>query len=116
LGGTIAWDEVTFTATANVDYKGISYDWLKQLNPSLTKYGPISDFVPNMGIHMGVAGPHLTVLTDNAGMVAGFELVVPAVAGWAPWFDQPEGQPMELPGQGQVYTQHLYLTPPATIK
>ncbi len=116
LGGTLTWDQATLTAAATVDFKGIRYDWLKQLNPSLTKYGPISEFVPNMGIHVGVPGPHLTVMVDNAGMVAGFELVVPAVAGWAPWFDQPEGQPMELPGLGPVYTQHLYLVDPGAIK
>lgn len=122
LGGTITWEgpaatgNATATATATVDFQGVTYAWLKQLNPSLTTYQPVSEFVPNMGIHHGVAGPHVTVLTDTDGLVVGFELIVPAVAGWQPWFDQPKNQPMELPGLGQVYTQHLYLVDPSTIK
>lgn len=116
LGGTINWDGATKTATAEVSFKGISYAWLKELNPALTKYQPISEFVPGMGVHNGVPGPHVTLLTDSAEMLVGFELVVQAAAGWAPWFDQPEGQSMELPGLGQVYTQHLYIVDPASIK
>lgn len=116
LGGTITWEGPAMTATATVDFKGVTYGWMKELNPALTKYEPLSEFVPNMGIHHGVPGPHVTVLTDTAGMVVGFELVVPAVAGWQPWFDQPKNQPMELPGLGQVYTQHIYLVDPSTIK
>lgn len=116
LGGSITWDGPVMTATATVDFRGISYEWLKQLNPALAKYQPLSEFVPNMGIHQGAPGAHVTVLTDNAGMLVGFELVVPAVAGWQPWYDQPQNQPSELPGLGQVYTQHLYLVDPSTIK
>lgn len=116
LGGTITWDGPAFTGKATVDFRGITHEWMKELNPSLTKYQPLSEFVPNMGIHHGVTGPHVTMMTDTAGMVTGFELIVPAVAGWQPWFDQPKEQPMELPGLGQVYTQHLYLVDPASIK
>lgn len=116
LGGSVTWDNATFTATATAESKGISYDWLKQMNPALAKYAPMSEFVPNMGVHHGVPGPHVTVMTDSNGMVTGFELVVPAMAGWLPWFDQPEGQPMELPGLGKVYSQHIYLVNPSSIK
>lgn len=116
LGGEIAWDDAAHTASATVEAKAISYEWLKQLNPALSLYQPISEFVPNMGVHNGVQGPHITVLTDSEGNVPGFELVSPAAAGWFPWFDQPENQPMELPGLGEVYTQHIYLVDPAGIK
>lgn len=116
LGGTIQWDEHARTATAQVTPKPLSLDWLKALNPRISGYQPISPFVPNMGVHHGVQGPHLTVTTDNQGMVTGFELVVPAAAGWQAWFDQPKDQPTELPGLGKVYTQHIYLVDPATIK
>lgn len=116
LGGTIDWNGADNTATVSVDYKGISYAWLQERNPALTTYQPLSEFVPNMGFHNGVPGPHVTVLTDSAAKVVGFELVTPAVAGWAPWFDQPENQSFELPGLGQVYTQHIYLVDPNTIK
>jgi hypothetical protein len=115
LGGQISWDGDTYTATATVEPKGITFEWLKQMNPALTKYQPLSEFVPNMGVHHGVPGPHVTVMTDSAGMVTGFELVVPSAAGWQPWFDQPKDQPMELPGLGKVYTQHIYLVDPASI-
>lgn len=116
LDGSISWDQESFTATAEAKSGTISFEWLNALNPALTKYQPISEFVPNMGYHNGVAGPHITLLTDSAAQVVGFELVVPAAAGWAPWFDQPENTPMELPGLGEVYTQHLYLVDPASIK
>lgn len=115
MGGTIAWDDATWTATAGASAKAITYAWLKQLNPALTKYQAISDFVPNMGVHNGVPGAHVTVLTDRTDRVVGFELVSPAAAGWFPWFDQPKDMPMELPGMGLVYTQHIFLVDPASI-
>ncbi|MFZ5815700.1 MAG: hypothetical protein ACOY93_10420 [Bacillota bacterium] len=116
LGGTVSWDGATFTATAEIKSNGISYEWLKQMNPGLTRYQALSEFVPNMGFHHGAPGPHVTVLVDSAGTVVGFELVVPSAVGWAPWFDQPENQPMDLPGLGLVYSQHIYLVDPASIK
>ncbi|MFZ5816995.1 MAG: hypothetical protein ACOY93_17165 [Bacillota bacterium] len=116
LGGSISWDQSTLTATATVQPNGISLEWLKQLNPALSHYQALSEFIPNMGIHYGAPGPHVTTMTDSNGKVVGFELVSPAAAGWAPWFDQPENQPMELPGLGQVYTQHIYLVDPASIQ
>lgn len=116
LGGSIGWDPSTMTATAVAQSDGIRYDWLQKLNPALTTYEALSPFVPNMGVHWGVPGPHLTVMTDTAGKVTGFELLMPAAAGWFPWYDQPEGQPFELPGLGQVYSQHIYLVEPATIR
>jgi hypothetical protein len=72
--------------------------------------------VPNMGVHNGVPGAHVTVLTDRTDRVVGFELVSPAAAGWFPWFDQPKEMPMELPGMGMVYTQHIFLVDPASIQ
>ncbi len=116
LGGSITWDQASLTASATVVASGITYDWLEQINPAMAKYQAISEFVPNMGIHHGAPGPHVTVMTDSAGKVVGFELVAPAASGWAPWFDQPENQPMELEGLGQVYTQHIYLVDPASIQ
>ncbi len=116
LEGQVAWDDATRTATGTVAAGPISFEWLRQLNPAVSHYGPISGFAPNMGVHYGVSGPHLTVLVDSAGNVPGFALVSPAGAGWFPWFDQPEGQPVELPGLGPVYRQHIYPADAATIK
>lgn len=115
MGGTIDWDDATWTATVKVSAKAVTYDLLKQLNPALSKYQALSEFVPNMGVHNGVPGPHVTVLTDRTDRVVGFELVSPAAAGWFAWFDQPKDMPMELPGMGMVYTQHIFLVDPASI-
>lgn len=116
LDGQITWDQAAFTATAKVAYKGITYDWLTRMNPAMTKYMALSEFVPNMGVHHGAHGPHVTAMTDSKGFVTGFELAIPSAAGWAPWFDQPEGMPDDLPGLGKVYTQHIYFVDPATIQ
>lgn len=77
----------------------------------------MSPLVPNMGVHMGVRGPGLIGLMDSTGNLIGFELSLPAnAAPWSPWFDQPQGQPSDLPGLGKVWSQHVYLVDPATIK
>jgi hypothetical protein len=34
---------------------------------------------------------------------------------WQPWFDQPEGEPMEIMPGMTVWTQHVYLVDPSTI-
>jgi hypothetical protein len=116
LGGSVTWDDGTWTATATVKPHPLSWKRLVETNPALQKYGALSPLVPNMGVHMGAHGPHLTVLVDSAENVTGVELVVPANTPWMPWFDQPEGQPMELRELGKVYTQHVYFVDPATIR
>lgn len=116
LGGSVTWDPATWVATATVNPQLLSWKQLSAMNPTLQKYQALSEFVPNMGVHMGVPGPHLTVLVDSASNVVGFEMTVPATSPWMPWFDQPQGQPMELPGLGKVYSQHVYLAAPASIK
>lgn len=117
LGGSIGWNDQTWTAAAQVQTGPLTWDYLVALNPKLSAYGEISPFVPNMGFHMGTQGPHLTILKDSAGKVTGVELVVPSDSTpWMPWFDQPEGQPFDLHGVGMVWTQHVYLVDPNTIK
>jgi hypothetical protein len=85
-------------------------------NPHIADYVPISEFVPHMGYHYGPAepGPALLVLVGRNGEVFGFEIIQPADQGWQPWFDQPEGEPMEFPF-GVAYTQHVYVVDPAGI-
>lgn len=88
---------------------------LTKINPKLSLYQGLSPFIPSMGVHQGVMGPHVTLAVSKGGAVNAFELIVPEAAGWQPWFDQPEGQAMELEGLGKVYTQHIYVTNPQGI-
>jgi hypothetical protein len=90
-------------------------DW-RALNPSLEHYGPLhEDWAPQMGIHWGAPGPHLTLGVAHDDVVAVVELIVPAAVGWQPWFDQAEDSPMEIPGLGEVYTQHVWITERETV-
>ena len=94
----------------------VTFDEWAAINPSLAHYGPLhEEWVPTMGIHWGVPGPHLTVGVGHGGVVTVVEIIVPAAAGHHPWFDQPEGEPMELEGLGEVYTQHIWITEPDSV-
>jgi hypothetical protein len=94
----------------------LTLEALTAVNPALEQYGRLSDeYVPQMGYHYGVMGPGLVLAVSEEGGVNAFELLFPAEQGWYPWFDQPEGQPMELPGLGEVYSQHVYVVDPATL-
>lgn len=105
----------TPTAIAEQDVARTISEW-QQINPALTQYRPMHDhWVPAMGIHWGVPGPHVTIGIAHDDVVAVVEVIFPAEDGWYPWFDQPEGEPMELEGFGLAYTQHIWLTDPATV-
>lgn len=105
VGGTVSVDAKTGATIISVGASVPTVAELNEFNPKLTTCQALSEFVPNMGVHNGVPGAHVTVLTDRTDRVVGFELVSPAAAGWFPWFDQPKDTPMELPGLGEVYTQ-----------
>ncbi len=92
----------------------LSLDYLTELNPALTYYSLDEHFTPNMGMHLIAPGPHMTIVLGDNDTVVAVELVVPEEHGWLPWFDQPEGEPTELP-IGIAYTQHIYLADRATI-
>lgn len=94
----------------------LTFDALKEANPALEQYEEISEYVPGMGYHYGVRGPAVVLAVGHAGEINAFEIITPAEQGWFPWLDQPEGEPMELPGLGEVYTQHLYVVDPATVE
>jgi hypothetical protein len=86
------------------------------LNPALEHYGPLhEDWSPAMGIHWGAPGPHVTLGVGHGDTVVVVEAIYPQEIGWQPWFDQPEGEPMELPGLGLVYTQHIWITDPGSV-
>jgi hypothetical protein len=102
----------------------ISIDGLRDINPAVAAhYALISPCVPNMGVHYGavVAGrpanaPSVILSVDPVnGQVTAMELIVPADMPWQPWFDQPEGEPMEIMAGMKVWTQHVFLVDPATI-
>lgn len=92
----------------------VSLEYLTELNPALTHYNLDDHFIPNMGMHLTAPGPHMTLVLADEDTVVAVELVVPEENGWLPWFDQPEGEPTELP-IGIAYTQHIYLADQATI-
>jgi hypothetical protein len=94
----------------------LTLDALTAANPALEQYEPISPYVPGMGIHFGVPGPAVVIAASEDGEVNAFEIISPAAAGWYPWFDQPEGEPMEIEGVGDVYTQHLYVVDRASVE
>ena len=94
----------------------MTWSELVAVNPGLADYVRISEWVPRMGYHYGPAepGPALIVMVGSNDEVFGFEIIQPADLGWLPWFDQPEGEPMEFPF-GLAYTQHVYVMDPAGI-
>lgn len=86
------------------------------LNPGLEYYGPLhEDWVPAMGIHWGAPGPHVTLGVGHGGQVVVIEVIYPDAIGWHPWFDQPEGEPMNMGPMGMVYTQHVYVVDPMSL-
>lgn len=86
------------------------------LNPALEHYGPMhEDWVPAMGVHWGAPGPHVTLGVGHGDQVVTIEVIYPEAMGWQPWFDQPEGEPMELGPMGMVYTQHIWIAEPASV-
>ncbi len=93
-----------------------SIDEYIALNPGLQHYGPLhEEWVPAMGIHWGAPGPHVTLGVGYDDQVVVIEAIYPEAIGWHPWFDQPEGEPMELGPMGMVYTQHIWITDPASV-
>jgi hypothetical protein len=93
----------------------LTVEALTNVNPALEGYQQISEYVPHMGYHHGMMGPGLVLVVSPDGDINAFELIFPLEGGWFPWFDQPEGDPMELPGLGLVYTQHVYLVDPMSL-
>lgn len=86
------------------------------LNPHLGHYGPMhEEWVPAMGIHWGVPGPHVTLGVGYGDQVVTIEVIYPEALGWQPWFDQPEGEPMNMGPMGMVYTQHIWIAEPSSI-
>ena len=86
------------------------------LNPALEHYGPLhEEWSPAMGVHWGAPGPHVTLGVGHGDQVVVIEVIYPEEIGWQPWFDEPEGEPMELPGLGMVYTQHIWITEPDSV-
>ena len=67
-----------------------------------------------MGVHWGVPGPGVLMAVGSGGIVAAYEILVPEIAGWFPWFDQAEGEPMVFPF-GPAYTQHVYIVPTSHV-
>ena len=97
------------------EFLPLTLEALAGANPELEQYERVSDYVPQQGYHYGVEGPGLILAVSSEGDINAFELIFPAEDGWFPWFDQPEGEPMEMPGLGEVYTQHLYVVDPETV-
>lgn len=108
-------DPATVQPGQTPDLLPLTLEALTEANPALEQYERMSDYVPQMGYHYGVMGPGLILAVSPEGDINAFELMFPVQQGWFPWFDQPEGEPMELPGVGEVYTQHLYVVEPATL-
>jgi len=68
-------------------------------------------------IEYGPPGPGLRVLLDSARHVVGVLGLWPASSaqGWRPWFDQPQGSPVQDSKLGSVYTQHVWLVDPRSV-
>ncbi len=93
-----------------------SFKTLTAFNPKLEMYQPLNEgFVPQMGTHHGVPGPHLTVAVAHDDVISAYELIVPEEAGWHPWFDQAEGEPITIEPMGSVYTQHIYVAEQTSV-
>ena len=111
LGGKVVRDtqlNLIFLNTGR--YANLTLEGLKALNPDLQAYSATSALVPAVGIRHGVQGPHIAVTTTPAGVVTGVVLVVPEGVGpYRPWYDQPAGSPVEVPGVGRAYTQQMFV-------
>lgn len=108
-------DPTTVVPDAEPTFVPLTLEALTEVNPALAGYERISEYVPHMGYHYGMMGPGLVLAVSPEGDVNAFELIFPVEGGHYPWFDQPEGEPMELPGLGQVYTQHVYVVDPMSL-
>lgn len=116
LDGRMIYDpdlKVAFLNTGR--YRSLDWQSLTQLNPKLQGYQPMSPFVAGEGVHRGVPGPHLTVVTSPAGVVTGFELGLPeSRTTYHPWFEQEE--PATLPSGRTGYSQMVYVVHPDLIR
>ena len=100
---------------ADPTFVPLTFEALAAVNPALTEYQRLSEYVPNMGYHYGMMGPGLVLAVSPEGLINAFELIFPAENGWYPWFDQPEGEPMAMGPMGLVYTQHVYVVDPMSL-
>ena len=114
LLAAFAWGLSGLVATAEV---ARTLGEVRALNRAVAEaYAPLHDeWVPQMGVHWGVPGPSVLLAVGADQVVAAYEILVPETAGWFPWFDQPEGEPMIHPQLGRVYTQHIYVSDPRTV-
>ncbi|HLS90360.1 MAG TPA: hypothetical protein VK101_03850 [Limnochordia bacterium] len=116
LDGELIYDpdlKVAFVNTGR--YRSLNWRNLIQLNPKLQGYQPMSPFEAGEGVHWGVPGPHLTVVTTPAGVVTGFKLTVAeSQTEHRPWFDQEN--PIELPSGQKGYSQLIYVVHPDLIR
>ena len=65
-------------------------------------YAPMHEaWAPAMGIRGGAPGPHVTLGVGYDEIVVVVEASYPEEIGWHPWFDQPDGQTMEIPGRAR---------------
>jgi hypothetical protein len=86
-------------------------------------YTQVSPCIPYMGLHYGAAvdgrpanAPNVVLAVDPVDYrITAMEVIVPSDMPWQPWFDQPEGEPMEIMPGMTVWTQHVYLVDPSTI-
>lgn len=94
------------------------------LNPAIgAHYGQISPCIPHMGEHFGpvvdgrpAMAPSVILSMDPVeDRVNAVEIVVPADQPWQPWFDQAEGEPLELAPGMHFWTQHVFLVDHALI-
>lgn len=102
----------------------MTLDQLKALNPAVTAhYGQVSPCVPHMGVHYGAVvdgmpaqAPGVVLSVDPVDQrLTAMEIIVPSEMPWQPWYDQPEGEPLELAPGMSFWTQHVYLVDHASI-
>jgi hypothetical protein len=118
VGFTLVISDGDPTPAGDPPSVAFSLDHLHELNPAVAAhYGQVSPCVPHMGVHYApvvdgrpAAAPSVVLAVDPVnGQVTAMEILVPSDMPWQPWFDQPEGEPLELAPGMSFWTQHVYL-------
>lgn len=118
-GGGVGWDTAARLATAKVVAGAdLTHETLGALNGSVAEYYAVSStFDPAVGYRSMPDGPGITVGVEGDDRVAVFGANFPESNGpWFPWYDQPHGSAVDLPGFGRGYSQHIYLQEQGAIK
>lgn len=119
IGARYTYDpisNVAFLQTGN--FLNLNLEGIRSLNPKFAEYYDLTEPLDDVaGLQFVAPGSYLGALFSLTGELLAYNYLIPAdLGGHFPWYEQPEGAPVDHPSLGEIYTQHLYVVDPALIR